>query len=637
MEFTAYLRLVNGDKQEAGVTEICCLPDENVTAVYIDGEAESFLDAELGAEINFAPPNAACWTAIYRHTEFWCCPEFGTDFTAVPMETQSLIYRKTDGLYGVILPVVSEEYKCVLAGNSEGGLSARLFSWYGELKSCQGLAFVYAEGENPFALMAQCVKAGLRLLGRGYPSREERRYPEIFEYLGWCSWDALQIKVSEAGVLEKCAEFKEKDIPVRWVLIDDMWAHVREFHDAVYNDRKEMMKLMGSSTLYDFEADPPRFPEGLKSCIKKIKDSGFAVGMWHPTTGYWKGVNPKGPLFQKYGHLLLRTADGWYIPHWEQDKAYMFYAAFHGFLKGCGADFVKIDNQTMIRRFYKGLAPVGQVARAFHDGMEASVGQHFDNRIINCMGMGSEDIWNRAVSPVARCSDDFLPDDKAWFTKHILQCAYNCILQGQFYTCDWDMWWTGDGQAVKNSLLRAISGGPIYISDKIGESRRDVLMPLVLSDGRILRCDRPAMPVEDCLTVDPRVSGRPFKVQNICGDSGAVAVFNLNEKESPVNGAISPSDVDDLEGEEFVCYEHFSRTVHFLRREEQIPLTLMDGDDYRLYIIVPVQDGFAPIGRIDKFISPKTIKAVRDREIELVEAGIYAWVLDGKLHIEEEG
>lgn len=50
------------------------------------------------------------------------------------------------------------------------------------------------------------------------------------------------------------------------------------------------------------------------------------------------------------------------------------------------------------------------------------------------------------------------------------------------------------GQAEKNSILRAISGGPIYVSNQIGRSRRDLLMPLVLEDGHILRCDRPGMP-----------------------------------------------------------------------------------------------------------------------------------------------
>ena len=32
------------------------------------------------------------------------------------------------------------------------------------------------------------------------------------------------------------------------------------------------------------------------------------------------------------------------------------------------------------------------------------------------------------------------------------------------------MWWSDDGQATKNAVLRAMSGGPVYMSDKLGRS-----------------------------------------------------------------------------------------------------------------------------------------------------------------------
>ena len=47
-----------------------------------------------------------------------------------------------------------------------------------------------------------------------------------------------------------------------------------------------------------------------------------------------------------------------------------------------------------------------------------------------------------------------------------------------------------------------------------------------------------------------------------------------------------------------------------------------------------INNGFAPIGRVDKLISPKTIKYVCGENIELYEDGEYAYIKDGKLHIE---
>lgn len=250
------------------------------------------------------------------------------------------------------------------------------------------------------------------------------------------------------------------------------------------------------------------------------------------------------------------------------------------------------------------------------------------------MGMANEDMWNRSVSPISRCSDDFLPENRAWFTKHILQCSYNCLVQGQFYYCDWDMWWTDDGQAVKNSVLRAISGGPIYISDTLGRSCADIIKPLVLEDGKILRCDRPAVPTRDCLTSDPVHNGKLFKLQNMCNGSGVMAVFNLDEQENPVSGTISPCEVEGLTGEEFAVYEHFSGTCQIVKKDESFTLTLADSNEFKLYVIVPLKNGCGMIGRTDKFISPATVHYDRKGNAELVEDGTYAYVEDGKLWIE---
>lgn len=634
LELKPYLKLKDGTVQEYQVS-VNIVEENPVKAVYIKGIAKGTLDADFGAGIDLKMPAIESYMADVRHMEWWCGPSFGTDFAQMPDETQGLIYKKNENTFGVILPVVSEKYKCVLKGSSADTVTARIFSWCDNLTYCDALAFVYAEGENPFRLLEKCTAFALKLLNNGCRVRTQRRYPEIFEYLGWCSWDALEIRVNEADLVKKCDEFRSKNIPVKWAIIDDMWGEVHDFYDVKYDNRSDMIRLMHSSKLYSFKADPKRFPDGLKKCIEKMNERGIKVGMWHPTTGYWMGIDPEGDIYRDLNDCLIQTEDGRYIHNYKQDKAYKYYSTIHDYLQQCGAEFVKIDNQSMTRRFYRNLAPVGVTARSFHNAMEASVGQHFDNAMINCMGMASEDMWNRSQSPISRCSADFQPEDSEWFIYHIMQCSYNDLIQGQFYYCDWDMWWTDDGQAVKNSVLRAISGGPIYVSDMLGRSNAEILMPLVLSDGRILRCDRPAVPTSDCIPVDPRTSGKVFKLQNMCNGSGVVAVFNLDENDRKVTGTVSPSEIDGLEGEEFAVYEYFTRSLKILKYNETLGLSLNDRSRFSLFSVVPVKDGFAPIGRIDKFISPATVKAVHGKEIELVEDGIFAYSDNGKLVIKD--
>ena len=606
-----------------------------VTAVYFEGFSNKPIDMDFGACIEIAISDVESFMANWRKMEFWCCPYFGTELKNIPNNTQGFIYKKKDGNYGVILPVVSERYKCVLEGNENGNIEARLCSWCEGLNECKALAFLYAEGAEPYELLKQCAKVGLGLLNNGCRTCEERRYPEIFEYLGWCSWDAFQIRVTEEDILNKCKEFKDKNIPVRWAIIDDMWGEVHNFYDVKYETREEMFRLMHSSKLYSFKADPKRFPNGLKTCIEKVNEFGIKVGMWHPTTGYWCGIDPEGEIYRDLKDCLIKTSGGYYIPTYEQNKAYKYYNAYHDYLRNSGAEFVKIDNQSMTRRFYKKLAPVGEVARQFHNAIEASVGQHFDNAMINCMGMASEDMWNRSVSPISRCSDDFQPENREWFAKHITQCSYNTVIQGQFYYCDWDMWWTDDGQAAKNSILRAISGGPIYVSDTLDRSRAEILKPLVLKDGKILRPDKQAMPTLDCLMVDPLNSGKPFKLQNMANRCGILAAFNIDGENNKVCGKISPSDIIGIEGKEFAVYEHFSRELKILNLDESFEIMLNDNDDFKLYIIVPLKDGNGVIGRIDKFISPKTVSLHRNGGFELVEEGPFAVIENRKLIIKD--
>lgn len=635
LKLEPFIRMITGETDTVGA--LCDIKeDDGITAVYAYGAVKQApLDPDFGMGIYIdVGGDIESVVSDYRRCEFWCMPSFGKDFTDVPDETQALIYKKTNGTFGVILPVVDKEFKCVLK-TENGRLCARIFSWYDKSLRCDTLAFMHAEGNDVSELTEKCTKMALKLLNSGVRHRTERRYPEIFDYLGWCSWDAMEIRVCEEGLIEKCREFKEKNIPVKWGILDDMWAEVKEFQHLKYNNRDEMFKILHRGSLYSFEADHKRFPHGLKHAIDEMNKYGIKAGIWHPTTGYWSGLDPNGDAYAETKDYLIETEGGLNIPDWKTPKAYMFYKTFHDFLRKCGAEFIKIDNQSMTRRYYKNLAPVGKVARSFHDAIEASVGEHFDNAMINCMGMASEDMWSRTVSPISRCSGDFQPEDAEWFVSHILMCSYNSLVQGQFYWCDWDMWWTDDGQALKNSILRAVSGGPIYVSDKIGRSRRELLEPLALSDGKILRCDRCAVPTNDCATTDPRINGCIFKIQNIASGSGIIAAFNLDSEEKTVTGSISPSDVYDIVGDEFAVYEHFSRELKIMKRSEKFDLSLTGKDDFRLYVIVPITDGFAPIGLIDKFISPKTIKSVIGKNVELEDDGTYAYVKDGKLYIEE--
>ncbi len=613
--------IFKNDNTEVHVEQVL---EDKVSAIYVSAKSEVEFDSETAVRLVVENIDGlesyVTGSSTYTDYNCWYAPVFGTDIRKISPITQSVIW-KTKENYGALLSICDKEYKSEMTG-CKYGLAIDVFdNNSGEFTVPKSLAAICVTGENPFVLNKKAVSAGIKLLGRKSGTRCDRRFPEIFEYLGWCSWDAFQIRVSEYNLVSKCEEFKKKNIPVKWAIIDDMWADCTELDTAEYDDFETMMKIMKASRLNSFEASHKRFPKGLKHAVNRINEYGIKVGIWHPTTGYWKGIMPGTEFFEKYKDELVLNTAGWYQPKFEKNT---FFEDFYAYLKACGCEFLKVDNQSSFH-FNRNMAPIGKLASALHNNVESAAKKYFDNTVINCMGLATENMWARPESAVVRCSDDFQPENKAWFRKHILQCTFNCLFIGEIMWCDYDMWWTDDNQALKNSLLRAVSGGPIYVSDTLERSKREVLMPLIFENGRILRCDRPAIPTLDCLFINPTEGTGIYKVQNICGDSGIIAVYNLTDNKA--YGTVSPSDVFDLPGNRFVMYEHFTQKIYSLSKEETVGLELENDEECRLFVVIPQAD-ITFIGLTEKFISPKTYERLNDNTFLLKESGKFAFVCE---------
>ena len=640
-----------GKESEAfDAVELIHKEENGFGAVFAKADAgDKCFNEELAVAIKIEQPEEMeAFVSVNRYSTYWCRPNFGTDLKENPHDTQLLLMKNKDGSFTAILPVCGDKYKTVIEGD-ETGCYAKVFSWFDGLSTVDTLCFVYGTGKNPYTLVHDLTKYGVELLGNYINMREDRPYPEVFEYLGWCSWDAFQIRVTETDMISKCQEFKDKDIPVRWAIFDDMWGDVKNFVGKKYANGGEMFRLMHSSALDSFEAAPERFPHGLKYCIGKMKDEyDITTGMWHPTTGYWRGVTPEGEIYKNHPELFItRHIDGMdrLVPGTTKEQFAGFFDAFHTFLKDCGAKFMKVDNQTCISMWYKGIAPVGEIARNLHYGIETSLYKHFNGDLINCMGMGQENIWNRPKTAISRCSGDFQPENRAWFTNHILQCSYNSFYQGQLLWCDWDMWWTDDSQGIKNSVVRAVSGGPIYVSDTAKRSNASVLKPVCLYDGRILRCDVPGMPTADCLTMNPEEATDAFKIFSNTQDTYYVAAFDINKDNKKANVKIC---LDDFFAEpvsdKYVIKEHFTnlRTVVCKCCDYTYSSVLKDQDDFRLYTVAPVKDGFCYLGLCEKFIGGITAENITADGFTLREKGEFEFysekavknvLVDGKIAV----
>ncbi len=612
---------------------------EGVTACYLSATCKEGIDGLKGIVLRpHIDGSEISAMAIRNHSEFWCIPNFYTALDQIPEEArlQSLLIKEGEK-YRYYIPVCDSRYKTLIFG-CDGGFEFRSFSNYDGLTECsRQLAFVCGEGDEPFELMRRCAKAVAVLLDNGLRMREERDMPEVFEYLGWCSWDALQIRVNHEGLLEKAREFKEKNVPVRFAIIDDMWADCPGLNEIPADASfKDMIKTMKQSKMRRFEGDPKRFPKGMKAAIEDLRAEGIdKIGVWFPTTGYWKGFTDDGEA-EEMADLIQMSPRERLIVKPETEKAFAFFDRLCSKVRSWGGDFVKIDNQSFHRTNYANIKPIGESARAIQVAIDSATGSNFGGALINCMGMTSECMFNRRSSAVCRCSDDFMPESRDWFAKNILECAYNGTLQGQYYVNDWDMWWTDDDQARKNSLCRAISGGPVYVSDKLGRTDGELLKPLILEDGRILRPDNSAMPTADCLAVDPTKSGKIFKIQNRVGENGVAAVFNIDTENRSVSGTLGAADMGLADGE-YAYYEYFTGEAGILREGESLTITLENNDVFRLYTFVPYKKGSVSVlGRLDKFIGIKAVERLTKRGVSLLEGGIVGFISETLITVESD-
>lgn len=543
-------------------------------------------------------------TAMYLFSDWWTRPAFLNSFAEIPPGTQVAFLKYADH-YACLIPGVGESYKTTLAPGGEMLISLEMTAFMGGMSQIDEPVFLYVEDRNIYRAVEKafaCLAAS-----KGIKKREDRRFPEVFRYLGWCTWNAFYQEADEEKIREKAREFKEKRVPVRWILLDDGWLCAK------------------GSRLYDFEPDKKKFPEGflkMKAEICRPKEISW-LGVWHALGGYWGGILPGSILEREEREHLCRTANGRYLPKPQADAAFAFYRSWYKILRKEGVDFLKVDGQSAVKNYFENTAPVCRAAREIQEGLEGAA-TCFDGAVINCMGMSMEQILARPSSAVSRSSDDFFPDRESGFPEHLLQNAYNTLYQDMLYYCDWDMFWTDHKDSVKHSLLRGISGGPVYISDKIGRTIPEVLKPLIYLDGEILMMDRGARPAADCIFTDPRES-KVLKLTNVAAygegkKGGGVAVFNFSSQRRCV--VFSPSDVWDISHyDQYWVYDYFNQTARICGKDERIEEEI-GGDGFAWYEILGAESPGTFLGLKEKYAGFTAVEDVyrsKDRMTALMK------------------
>jgi len=539
----------------------------------------------------------------------WATPFFTDDFGAIPSLSRFYMWEADGGIFAALAPLCGGGMRGILrpSGGSGSGISVSMSNHSDGYAPSTVALFSLALSGNPYKATELAHRAGFAVMAEKARHRDEKSYPECFNYIGWCSWNAYYREVDQDKLLATARSFRDNGFPIGWLLIDDGW------HDA------------SDGRLNSFGADPQKFPSGIKGLASSLK-SEFGVkwlGVWHTLLGYWNGVDPRGEDFCQGPEMLAAMPHGAQVriseslakmplgltmPSPYGDEAYRFFSSYHKRLREEGVGFVKVDNQSSLKWQVGGELPVQTAVHAIQQALQRSVVESFNNGIINCMSQSVDTTHEWHLSNVARVSNDYQPDKPMESKTHISDCVYNALHWSQFCWPDYDMFESHHADAVAHAVSRALSGGPVYFTDTPGRENWDILRKLVFSDGRLAKPDCPALPTLDCLFVDPREEPVALKAWNTAGGIGVIGCFNVYRGSGPrfVTTTISPSDIDDLRGDSFALYDHFNDTLTIMNGRDSFPVAVEDRG-VKLYIVSPLVNGFAPIGLADKYISPSAI------------------------------
>lgn len=234
----------------------------------------------------------------------------------------------------------------------------------------------------------------------------------------------------------------------------------------------------------------------------------------------------------------------------------------------------------------------------------------------------------RPYGNLVRTSDDLVPEAPWTNKEHVFQNAYNSFWASIFSYPDYASFQSYLPQAEYQAIARALSGGPIYVSDEAGKEDAELLGRLMLSTGRLLMLDAPGRVTRDTLLVDAALVPVPLK---IAGDirrpgfaAAMVGAFNVNKSAKEVGGHLRAADAGGLPGVPLAVYERGSGRVRVLDAKSDLSIKLGEYGA-ELYTLSPIEEDVAVFGLLDKYLGPAAVQEVqregRDLVVRLEEAG----------------
>ncbi|KAF7806051.1 galactinol--sucrose galactosyltransferase-like [Senna tora] len=623
--------------------------------------------------------------SIFRFKLWWSTHWVGSKGRHVEHETQMMMLENSHNTgrpYVLLLPLLEGPFRACLQPGIDDYVDICLES--GSTRVSGSTTFFRAclyihVGNDPYALMKEAMIVMRHHLGT-FRLLEEKTPPGIVDKFGWCTWDAFYLKVHPKGVREGVRGLAEGGCPPGFVVIDDGWQSFCHDDEPV-SDRgslncsipgEQMLNRLVSfeenSKFKEYRSGRSPSDKGLGALVRDLKEEFESVEhvyVWHAFCGYWGGLRPNVPGMPESKVVSPKLSEGAEKTMTDlavvkimevgvglvaPEEAHKLYDGLHSHLESVGIDGVKIDVIHLLETVSEEYGGRVELSKAYYKALTASMRKHFKgNGVISSMQQCNDFMFlGTETISLGRVGDDFWCTDPAgdpngtfWLQGcHMVHCAYNSLWMGNFIHPDWDMFQSDHACAEFHAASRAISGGPIYVSDSVGKHNFDLLKKLVLPDGSILRCQHYALPTRDCLFQDPLHDGKTMlKIWNLNKYTGVLGVFNCQgggwcpitrrnrsacEYSQCVNCFVTPKHVEWKNGKNPICMEGVDLFAVYMYKEDELKLLKwsegveiwLQPFNYELFTISAVtvipktSIQFAPIGLVNMLNSGGAIQSV---------------------------
>ncbi|MDP4624363.1 MAG: hypothetical protein NWT08_04400 [Akkermansiaceae bacterium] len=517
-------------------------------------------------------------------------------------EGQFILLELKDGRYLALLPMTSEK----VYGQfflKDGKLLLKTGNFGTDAVNGEIPLICWAYGESPYSATEAVWK---QVFASGYVAaqpRASKTYPEEpYGYLGWCSWEFYKTKISEKIISDAFHTIEDNSAPIRWLMVDDG-----------YLDEK-------GRKLISFGVDKKKFPNGWDP-IMDLKDPEKIkwVGVWRNFGGYMSGVSSANTMKDLKPYLKPVKKKGTVMAYGGKEAANAFYDAMVSDTKESGFNFVKVDFQARTFDHYKGMPdPIGAM-RANNEALENAT-HKMGIPLLNCIAQHNINSLQTKYSTLTRSSPDYNQSDKDKNKCNTYQSFANHLWMGQTVWGDLDMFHTHDERDVKPmAIARAISGGPVYISDEPSKIVPEVLVPFAYEDGKLLRTAAPATLLPESFFIHPFRDENVFRVIAPMEDGvAAIALFNFTEGGKALSGGFNTKDytyAGELLQPNTGAWSSPEEGLVVYDREAKSAVDLADGFtteipnfDAKLFLLYPKTNGWAVIGRTDKYLPAVAVK-----------------------------